>query len=162
MRHAAFVCTLVVSLATACATGPRAITNGPAGQGTFFALSVGDVAAMSRWYQDTLGLRVRVSGEAPNKIAKFAILEGSSALVELIQHSKASDRAVVAPSATEAHMIHGVFKVGMIVGDLDALYARIKQRGIAVAYELMPAKDLPLRSFTIRDPEGNLVQFFGV
>lgn len=153
---------ILVSLAAACATGSRAITGGPVGQGTFFALSVGDVAAMSRWYQDTLELRVRVSGEAPDKIAKFAILEGSGALVELIQHSKASDRAVVAPSATEAHMIHGVFKVGMIVGDLDALYARIQQRRIAVIHELMPAKDLALRSFAIRDPEGNLIQFFGV
>jgi hypothetical protein len=25
----------------------------------------------------------------------------------------------------------------------------------------VPAKDVPMRSFIVRDPEGNLVQFFG-
>jgi hypothetical protein len=37
----------------------------------------------------------------------------------------------------------------------------VKERKIPVAYDLMPAKDVDLRSFTIRDPEGNLIQFFG-
>ena len=49
----------------------------------------------------------------------------------------------------------------MIVDDLDRLYSGLKQRNVAIAYDLMPAKDVPMRSFAVRDPEGNLLQFFG-
>jgi catechol 2,3-dioxygenase-like lactoylglutathione lyase family enzyme len=148
-------------LCAGCAAATRDAGTAPRRRGSFFAISVADVAAMSSWYQDKLTMRVVTAGEAPNKIAKFAILEGNGVLLELIQHAKADDRKVLAPAATEAHLIHGIFKAGMIVDDLDGLYASLKQRGAIIAYDLMPAKDVPMRSFIVRDPEGNLVQFFG-
>ena len=81
-------------------------------RGAFIALSVADVATMSAWYQEKLGLEVLTSGEAPNKIAKFALLEGSGFVLELIQHSKARSRAEAAPSVTDSYQIHGIFKAG--------------------------------------------------
>jgi catechol 2,3-dioxygenase-like lactoylglutathione lyase family enzyme len=157
----AVVFTIAASLLVGCASGAREVNAGHARGGAFFALSVADVAVMSRWYQQTFGLRVVASGEAPNKIARFAILDGDGLVVELIQHTQASDRSVVAPTATGAHMIHGIFKTGMVVPDLDVLYARFTNQGIAIVNELMPAKDMAMRSFAVRDPEGNLLQFFG-
>ncbi len=129
--------------------------------GVFFALSVADLDALSKWYQDKLGFQVLTSGEAPNKIAKFAILQSEGAIIEMIQHRDAKPMSVAAPSVKGAHQIHGIFKVGMLVEDIDGLHRRLKDKEVAIAYELMPAKDVPLRSFSIRDGEGNLVQFFG-
>jgi catechol 2,3-dioxygenase-like lactoylglutathione lyase family enzyme len=129
--------------------------------GAFFALSVANVDEVSRWYQENLGLRVISKGEAPNKIARFAILEGNGVLIEIIQHSKAQTRKSAAPTVTDAVQIHGIFKLGLLVGDIDAVYTGLKKRQVAVAYDLMRAKDVPMRSFAVRDPEGNLVQFFG-
>ena len=129
--------------------------------GAFFALSVADVAALSRWYQEKLGFHVLAQGEAPNKIAKFAILEGDGTIIELIQHSQAKARSVAAPSITEPYQLHGIFKVGLVVADLDGVYRELKQRAVPIAYDLMRAKDVPLRSFSVRDGEGNLIQFFG-
>jgi catechol 2,3-dioxygenase-like lactoylglutathione lyase family enzyme len=144
-----------------CATAGPAAPAAPSHRGSFFAISVADLAVMSSWYRDQLTMRVLASGEAPNQIAKFAILEGNGVLIELIQHAKASDRSALAPQAAEAHLIHGIFKAGMVVDDLDGLYAGLKQRGATIAHDIMPAKDVPMRSFIVRDPEGNLVQFFG-
>ncbi len=129
--------------------------------GIFFALSVADVDTLSKWYQDKLGFQVLTSGEAPNKIAKFAILQSDGAIIEMIQHRDAKPMSVAAPSVKGAHQIHGIFKIGMLVEDIDGLYRCLKEKQVAVAYELMPAKDVPLRSFSVRDGEGNLVQFFG-
>jgi catechol 2,3-dioxygenase-like lactoylglutathione lyase family enzyme len=129
--------------------------------GSFFALSVADVDAASRWYQDKLGFHVVSHGEAPDKVAKFAILEGDGTIVEMIQHRDARPLAVAAPSVKAAHQLHGIFKAGVVVENLDGVYRRIKERGVPIAYDLMPAKDVPLRSFSIRDGEGNLIQFFG-
>lgn len=144
-----------------CTAAAHGAGTAPGRRGSFFAISVADVTVMSSWYRDQLTMRVLASGEAPNKVAKFAILEGDGVLIELIQHAKAGDRNVLAPEATEAHLIHGIFKAGMIVDDLDGLYAGLKRRGAIIAYDIMPAKDVPMRSFVVRDPEGNLVQFFG-
>jgi catechol 2,3-dioxygenase-like lactoylglutathione lyase family enzyme len=129
--------------------------------GAFFALSVADVDAMSAWYRDKLGFRIASHGEAPNKIAKFAILEAEGSILEMIQRSDAKPLAKAVPGAKGAYEVHGIFKAGFHVADLDAVHKRVKERGIPVAYDLMPAKDVDLRSFTIRDPEGNLIQFFG-
>lgn len=129
--------------------------------GVFFALSVADVDTLSKWYQEKLGFKVLSSGEAPNKIAKFAILQTEGALIEMIQHRDAKPVSVAAPSVKSAHQLHGIFKIGMLVQDIDAAYRALKEKQVVIAYDLMPAKDVPMRSFTIRDGEGNLVQFFG-
>jgi outer membrane protein assembly factor BamB len=129
--------------------------------GTFFALSVADVVTLSRWYQEKLGFRVISQGEAPDKIAKFALLEGDGSIIELIQHSEGKPRRMAAPMTTEAYQIHGIFKVGMVVSDLDSLYRELTQRDVPIAYDMRKARDFPMRSFSVRDGEGNLVQFFG-
>lgn len=134
------------------ATPPPVIDRAPA---AFFALSVADAEASTQWYHDQLGFTIVKSNEAPNKIAKFALLQHGDCVVEIIQHAHAKPRTGAAVET------HGIFKVGFHVADLDATYARVKARAIPIAYDLMPAKDIPLRSFSIRDNEGNLIQFFG-
>lgn len=49
----------------------------------------------------------------------------------------------------------------MVVADLDGVYRELKKRDAPIAYDLMQAKDMPMRSFSVRDGEGNLIQFFG-
>lgn len=79
----------------------------------------------------------------------------------MIQHRDSKARSKVFPEAKGAHQIRGIFKVGLIVEDIDQLYKTFKERDVRIAYELMPAKDVPLRSFIIEDGEKNLLQFFG-
>src|SRR5919199_2913193 len=110
--------------------------------GAFFALSVADINIVSRWYQEKLGFKVLSQGEAPNKIAKFAILEGDGNLIELIQHREAKPLSVVAPEIKSAYQVHGIFKIGMVVKNLDGVYQELKKRGVSIAYDLMPAKDV--------------------
>src|SRR5262245_2943001 len=90
--------------------------------GSFFALSVADVELLSAWYREKFGLRIISQGEAPNKIAKFAILQGNGLLIELIQHRDGKPRSVVAPATKNAYEIKGIFKTGTIVDDLDRVY----------------------------------------
>src|SRR5689334_16485568 len=75
--------------------------------GSFFALSVADVESLSTWYRDKFGLRIISQGEAPNKIAKFAILQGNGLLIELLQHRDGKPRSIAAPATKNAYEIQG-------------------------------------------------------
>jgi catechol 2,3-dioxygenase-like lactoylglutathione lyase family enzyme len=127
----------------------------------FIALSVASLDRMLPWYRDTLGFHVHSTGTAPNGNIRFALLRHGDALVELLQLPNARPRTEAAASTTAAHEIHGFFKSGVVVQDIDAAYRRARERGIPLAYELGQPPNGPDRSFGVRDPEGNLLPFFG-
>ncbi len=130
----------------------------PSIRGTFFSISVSDVDAVSRWYQANLGLRIvtsGMSGQAPNHVATFALLEGNGFIVEIIQPAVSNARTG-RPFETR-----GIFKIGAIVEDLDGFLAALKQRGVPIAYDLMPLQELGMRCFMLQDCEGNYLQFIG-
>jgi catechol 2,3-dioxygenase-like lactoylglutathione lyase family enzyme len=128
--------------------------------GAFFALSVPDADATAAWYQKQLGFRVISEGEAPDAIARGILLEGHGSLLEIVQHSKAKPLKTVLPHG-EAHQIHGIFKIGFHVRDIDSAYKTMTASGAEVIYKLAVAHEMGLRSFTIHDHDGNLLQFFG-
>jgi catechol-2,3-dioxygenase len=153
-------CVLTVSLCfqganASPAQGSGAVTGKV--KAAFFALSAVDVAALSRWYQEKLGFRVLLQSEFPDKKGKLAILEGDGTIIELVQTSEAKPRSVAEP-----YHLHGIFKVGMVVADLDGVYRELKKRNVPLVHDMMKAtKEVPLRSFIVHDGEANLVQFFG-
>ncbi len=161
MRYWPFILFLsfLAALAEQKPAAPPAIFGKPSGN--FFAISVADAAATSRWYQDKLGFRVAKEGSAREGKVRFVLLESDGAIVEIIQQADAKSLKQIAPEISDSYLVHGIFKMGIIVADLDRVYASVKQHGIPIAYEIMPARDIPYRSFSIRDNEGNLIQFFG-
>jgi catechol 2,3-dioxygenase-like lactoylglutathione lyase family enzyme len=127
----------------------------------FIALSVASLDRMLPWYRDTLGFRVHSTGTAPTGNIRFALLRHGDALIELLQLPNARPRTEAAPGTAGPHEIHGFFKSGVVVTDIDAAYRRARERGLTIAYELGQPPNGPYRSFGVRDPEGNLLQFFG-
>lgn len=128
----------------------------------FLALSVANIDRLTTWYRDTLGFEVFASGVAPNGTTRYALLRQGNAMVELLQIADAKPRMVAAPGTTGAFQIHGFFKSGFVVRDIDAAHRRIQGMQLKLAYELGKPPNGPFRSFGIRDPEDNLIQFFGL
>jgi predicted enzyme related to lactoylglutathione lyase len=132
-----------------------ALSFPPSIRGTFFSISVSDVNAVSQWYQANLGLKVVTSGQAPNQVATFALLEGNGFIVEIIQPAVSNARTG-RPFETQ-----GIFKVGAVVDDLDGLLAALRELGVTIAYDLMPLPELAMRCFMLQDCAGNYLQFIG-
>lgn len=129
--------------------------------GPFLALSVANLNRMVAWYRDTLGFRVYAQGDAREGRVHYALLERDNSILELLQLAEARPLKEIAPSLEGSHLVHGFFKSGFVVANLDRAYADVKRMGIKLEYDIGGTPDGPYRSFGILDPGGNLLQFFG-
>lgn len=123
-------------------------------RGAFLAVSVGDLAASTRWYAEKLGLRVMMQVTSQNGVA-VAVLEGGGLTVELVQLDAA------APRAGGAELTHGLFKAGIVVDDLAGSLERLRALGVEIAFGPFPARQGQRANAIIRDNAGNLIQLFG-
>ena len=123
--------------------------------GGLFALSVPDLAASTAWYVEKFGLlptlNIPVSDGAPG----IVVLEGAGMVVELQQHAG----AMASDASPERR--HGIFKVGIVVADVDAALAAVRARGVPIHLGPYPARDDQPANFIIRDNAGTLIQFIG-
>jgi catechol 2,3-dioxygenase-like lactoylglutathione lyase family enzyme len=128
--------------------------------GAFWALSVADIAASTKWYSEKLGLRVTMQMPKQGTVA-VAVLGGGGLTVELIQHDEAMPLGRAAPAVKDPQFVHGVFKVGVVVDDYDATLAALRARGVEIAYGPFPARAGQRANVIVRDNAGTLIQFFG-
>ena len=127
--------------------------------GAFIALSVADLEASRRWYEEKLGLRVILSPPRAGPAAAV-VLEGGGLIVELVQHDDARPLAQAAPGVAGGSLfIHGIFKAGLIVVDYERALTTIRERGVPIAMGPFPARDGQRANFIIRDNAGNFLQF---
>ncbi|HVF39769.1 MAG TPA: VOC family protein [Gemmatimonadaceae bacterium] len=131
-------------------------------RGSFFALSVSDMAASVSWYRDKLGLSVIMQAARTDATKSAAtVLSGGGLTVELVQHDDAVPLQKFLPTQRGALYVHGIFKVGIIVNDFDATLATLRSRGIEIAIGPFPKRPDQPANAIIRDNAGNYIQIFG-
>ena len=130
------------------------------GSGAFLALSVPDLDEAIRWYRDKLGLRLTMR-VPPDQGRAVAIMEGNNLIVELLHVEAARPLRQIAPQIDHTTLVHGQFKAGVIVEDFDATMAMLRERAVEIAIGPFPARNGQRANAIIRDPAGNLIQFFG-
>ena len=159
MKTRCLLLALALPLSAGAQSSPAAPRESPfsAVSGAFLALSVADLAASTRWYEEKLGLRVVMRVPSQNGAA-VTVLEGGGLIVELLQLDAARPRA--GSPADGAQLTHGIFKAGFVVEDFDASIARLRARGVEIAYGPFPARNGQRANAVIRDNAGNLIQLF--
>jgi catechol 2,3-dioxygenase-like lactoylglutathione lyase family enzyme len=153
MRVLALIAVMAFA-ATAAAQSPARPSTALVGRGAFWAISVSDLNAASRWYAEKLGLKVVMeSPKAENPAA--VVLEGNGLTVELIRHAGSK------PRTGDPVLAQGFVKAGVVVDDFDGTLAMLRTKGVQIAYGPYPAKAGQRANVIIRDVDGNLIQFFG-
>ena len=141
--------------ATAGAQSAPARPSAPSvGRGAFWAISVADLSAASRWYAEKLGLKVVMESPRTENPAAV-VLDGNGLTVELIRHSGSK------PKTGDPVLTLGFIKAGVVVDDFDAMVATLRSKAVQIAYGPYPAKAGQRANVIIKDLEGNLIQFFG-
>lgn len=127
---------------------------GVVASGGFVALSVRNLDATTRWYEEAFGLKVTMQTPHQNQ-SQVTVLGGPGIIVELVQRDSAHDEA------GDPALRHGLMKAGWIVSDFDSVVARLRARHVDLAYGPFPPRPDSPANVIIRDNEGNLIQVFG-
>lgn len=115
--------------------------------GSYFAVIVRDVDVSTGWYRSVLGLEPGTRLTEPGRY-DIVNLQGPGLHVELLELADAASRP--------AGFVHGPFKVGMLVDDLegfvDGLPASLPRP------QIIEDAQNGLALIQLRDPDGNVVQ----
>ncbi|QRN95885.1 VOC family protein [Archangium violaceum] len=132
-----------------------------AATGAFNALYVADAPRLADWYVKTLGFTVVKQGtiSAP-RVSAFALLRKEDTILEILQV-----RTPPTPGPHDQLKLQdfqlGVAKIGFYVADVAGWEKTLADRGAVFNHKLVTSPDLGLKTFAVRDPEGNTIQFFG-
>ena len=149
--------TLALCLPTIVLAQPNASTPPfEAVTGSFFAISVSDLAASTKWYTEKLGLRSIMSVPKRPGAVGVEVLQANGLTVEIQQHDGAEPVTRGAPSDRQ-----GIFKVGVFVKDFDATLAALRARGVPIVMGPWPRRNDQPAQVIVRDTSGTLIQFFG-
>ena len=96
----------------------------------------------------------------PARGIEITLLERTGALLELVEIADAAPLSEAAPEVERRQFVHGVYKIGFLVEDLDQLIERLKTLEIALRNDPVVEPDGGLRSLQIVDPDGTIVQVF--
>ena len=152
--HSVRIAILAIVWLAATATSADETRSLPPANGAFFAISVRNLDAAVAWY--TAHLDFTVDSTADNEQRRGALLSRPGVLVELAEFRDAAQRH----PRLESHELHGIFKLGFVTGELDATFAALQRSGIELFFPIVATGD-GLRTFAIRDMDGNIIQFFG-
>jgi catechol 2,3-dioxygenase-like lactoylglutathione lyase family enzyme len=121
-------------------------------------LSVADLDAQQRWYQQALGLdEVVEQFELPEPRVRTVVLRAANGLrVELIERE--GSRAHTFNDPLEAALTRGYGHWALEVEDLDQTFAALSALGAEPVWPPAPAVQPGARFAYVRDPEGNLLE----
>jgi catechol 2,3-dioxygenase-like lactoylglutathione lyase family enzyme len=121
-------------------------------------LSVADLDAQQRWYQQALGLdEVVEQFELPEPRVRTVVLRAANGLrVELIEREGSMAQTFHDP--LEAALTRGYGHWALEVEDLDQTFAALSAVGAEPVSPPAPAVQPGARFAYVRDPEGNLLE----
>lgn len=124
---------------------------------THFRLLVRDFPATFRFYRDVVGLSTTYPLDAAGPYAEFEL--GGDKYLGLFDRGLMLEAIGRPPDVARAPDDHSVLCVE--VDDVDAAAQRLRALGMELEAEPQDHQAWEMRTVYVRDPEGNLVEFYG-
>ncbi|MGR3436088.1 MAG: VOC family protein [Shimia sp.] len=126
------------------------------------AISVADIERSAAWYADVFGFEIVSRTYFEPVSAEVAFLARDDVRLELLDVGAPEriDALYVAPPDHLKTM--GLKALVFDVTDLDAFNARLREVGVEIVWESLVLNDEGAVSTLLRDPDGNLINVFGV
>lgn len=125
----------------------------------FSAILVSDMGSSRDWYTQALGYEVRSENKIEGRFEIVNMQRGTAAL-ELIELASAESPKSVIPNFTAKTRLHGIFKIGYEVQDLDPWIDHLRKLQVQFQGEVVQDPNTNRRMVIILDPDGNRIQLF--
>ncbi len=155
-RAAIALLALAIGGRTALYSEPSPIAAAP----FFAALSVADAEASADWYGRVFGYTIHRSIDVPERGVRIRLMHAERGFVELIELESAVPLDERLPDLNGRYQVHGIFKIGVRVADLDLAIERLEELGVALRGEVITEEDGSMRFAQVEDLDGNIIQIF--
>ena len=126
---------------------------------TFFTISVPNMDETVAWYQTMFDMEtIRIP--PLDTVASIAVLRNKGLMVEVIEHKGSAPVERYVPGLNRRFLIHGLFKVGFFVRNIDEWVARLERKGAKFRGGLVEDKLNRVRTILVLDNNGNIIQLF--
>ena len=122
-----------------------------------FRLLVGDFPATFRFYREIVGLPTTYPPEAAGPYAEFEL--GGDKYLGLFDRELMLEAVGRPAELARAHDVHAVLCIS--VPDVDVEARRLEALGVELVAPATDHEPWGMRTVYVRDPEGNLVEFYG-
>jgi catechol 2,3-dioxygenase-like lactoylglutathione lyase family enzyme len=126
----------------------------------FSAIMVSNVEQSSKWYGEIFGLSVRNRYDSKEGGYKQVIMHSPDMLIELIEVQSILIRDSVLVNKPKGTSISGFSKFGFMAPRFDELHQFLTDKKVTFAGRTVRDHVSGKRTFLIRDPDNNLLQFF--
>lgn len=164
MRILAIAVVATAALLTGTAPPPASDPLASA-QPCLVALSVLDLDASARWYENVAGFRKLRTIDLPKQSLRIVFLERNGFQIEMIEFKRTvSYEAIRSKFANvdDRAKVQGFTKLAFRVTDLDRVAAVLKQRKAHVLFDVRTDNVTGDKWMIVQDNEGNWLQFFQV
>lgn len=123
-------------------------------------LVAADLPALRDWYGRVLGFAERMSGGGEGDGTAFTLMKGAGTVIEMVSRGEVTRLPARLPEPP-AHLDEAGWKtLDLETDDLAVLDQHLRAHGVTILWSMRTLS--PRRAVTlIRDPEGNLIAFFG-
>ncbi|HVT39310.1 MAG TPA: VOC family protein [Gemmatimonadaceae bacterium] len=135
-----------------------ALSVASAQQPQFLAVSVRDLDASTRWYTTVFGINDARDLPRVDSTVRTRMLSSPDVVIELSAHSRSRSLRDIAGAATPSYLVHGFFKAGVFVPNLDSTVTALRARQIQPSGTIQADNATGMRWAILRDPDGNYVQ----
>ncbi len=129
----------------------------------WIGLSVPDAEASAIWYQEKLHFTIKKRLVLPEHQLRIVFLELNGYTIELVESRTGTSFDAVRkriPEIKDRDNLHGFFKCGFLVSNVDALAAELRGAGVKLVSKPSDDRAFGVRQFLVEDNAGNVLQFF--
>lgn len=125
------------------------------------AIYVSNLEESTQWYQDVFNVESYKTMSYPEYgVFKIELLKNKNLYFELVQRDNSFSVYDIKPDYDIRQApLEGFYKLTFEIDEIEKFYNKLKSKEVKIHWDLNQDDELKIKTFIIKDPDNNLIQF---